>query len=185
MYYFCEKDKNPVKMDIVSFRKYYDLYYTPLCRFLNLYTHDSDIIEDVLQDVFLKLWENQDKIDERYIKPFLFQSAMNRILNVLRDEQKHHLLLEKWFNEQVQDNRSKDCFDIETFISSLSSVVDKLPPRCKSVFLLKLNEGLSYKQIAESLNISVKTVETQMGIAFKRIRDALLVLIFIILCITS
>jgi len=167
------KDTPEMPIDINTFRKYYNLYYDSLCRFLNIYTQDAYIIEDVLQEVFLRLWENREIVEICYIKTYLFHAAKNKVLNYLRDEQNRHYLLENWFNQQQEDKRHKDCFNIEKFTDSLDNAIDQLPTKCKEIFLLSRREQLSYKQIAERQNLSVKTVETQMGIALKRIRSIL------------
>ncbi|WP_300700365.1 RNA polymerase sigma-70 factor [Bacteroides sp.] len=160
-------------MDIATFRKYYDLYYDQLCHFLNFYTQDITVIEDVLQEVYLKLWENRDEIEIQYIKTYLFHAAKNRVLNHLRDEQNRHYLLENWFNQQKQEKQGKECYDIEQFTTLLYKAIDQLPEKCREIFILSRQEKLTYKQIAEKLNISVKTIEAQMGIALKRIRETL------------
>lgn len=160
-------------MDIATFRKYYELYYDQLCHFLNFYTQDITIIEDVLQEVYLKLWENRDEIEIQYIKTYLFHAAKNRVLNHLRDEQNRHYLLENWFNQQQQEKQDKECYDLEQFTTLLYKAIEQLPEKCREIFLLSRQEKLTYKQIAEKLDISVKTVEAQMGIALKRIRDTL------------
>lgn len=160
-------------MDIATFRKYYDLYYDQLCHFLNFYTQDITVIEDVVQEVYLKLWENRDEIEIQYIKTYLFHAAKNRVLNHLRDEQNRHYLLENWFNQQKQEKQGKECYDLEQFTTLLYKAIDQLPEKCREIFLLSRQEKLTYKQIAEKLDISVKTVEAQMGIALKRIRETL------------
>lgn len=162
-----------IKMDITTFRKYYDLYYDQLCHFLNFYTQDITVIEDVLQEVFLKLWENREKIEIQYIKTYLFHAAKNRVLNHLRDEQNRHYLLENWFNQQMQDRKGRECFNIEQFTAELNKTIDQLPQKCREIFLLSRQEKLTYKQIAERLDVAVKTVEAQMGIALKRIKETL------------
>ena len=158
-------------IDLESFRNYYDSYYEQLCRFLNRYSHDSQVIEDVLQEVFLRLWENRHSIEVEYVKTYLFHAAKNQILNYLRNEQNRHYLLEKWFNEQLETKQGKDCFDIEKFTSVLDMAINCLPEKCRDIFILNRRENYSYKQIAELKGISVKTIENQMGIAMKKIRD--------------
>jgi RNA polymerase sigma-70 factor (family 1) len=166
------KPKNQAtSMDINNFRSYYDSYYDQLCFYLNFYTDDVSIKEDVLQEVFLRLWENRDTIEIKYIKTYLFHATRNTVLNYLRDEGKRHALLEKWFDQQKYETQGKDCFDIEAFMEKLNKIVDQLPPRCQEIFKLSHDEKLTYKQISEKLDISVKTVEAQMGIALKRIRE--------------
>ena len=107
-------------MDIQAFRNYYDTYYEQLCCFLNFYTHDVAVIEDVIQEVFLKLWENKDCIEITYIKTYLFRAAKNRVLNYLRDEENRHQLLENWFNQQLEERKYKDCFDIAVSYTHLT-----------------------------------------------------------------
>lgn len=168
-------------MHIATFRDYYDSYYDQLYHFLNFYTQDTSVIEDVLQEVFLKLWENRETIKVEYIKTYLFHAAKNRVLNHLRDEQNRHYLLENWFNQQVYEDKGKECFDLEQFILQRDKSIKQLPEKCQIIFLLNSEEKLTYKQIAEQLNISVKTVETQMGIALKRIKETLATCTFSIL----
>lgn len=160
-------------MDIQTFRNYYDTYYEQLCCFLNFYTQDVAVIEDVIQEVFLKLWENKDCLEITYIKTYLFRAAKNRVLNHLRDEENRHQLLENWFNQQQEEKKYKDCFDVEALAKLVNQAVEQLPDRCREIFYLSRKEELSYKQIAERLGISVKTVETQISIALKRIREIL------------
>ena len=158
-------------IELESFRQYYDSYYAPLCRFLNLYSHDPQIIEDVLQEVFLKFWENRHSVEIEHVKTYLFHAAKNQILNYLRNEQNRHYLLENWFSQQQEERHHKDCFDIEKFTSVLNMAIESLPEKCKEIFILSRQKDLSYKQIAELKGISVKTVENQMGIALKKVRD--------------
>ena len=148
-------------MDIQAFRNYYDTYYEQLCCFLNFYTHDGAVIEDVIQEVFLKLWENKDCIEITYIKTYL------------RDEENRHQLLENWFNQQLEERKYKDCFDMDALTKVVNQAIEQLPEKCREIFSLSRKEGLSYRQIAERLGISVKTVETQISIALKRIREIL------------
>ena len=101
----------------------------------------------------------------------MFHAAKNQILNYLRNEQNRHYLLEKWFNEQLETKQGKDCFDIEKFTSVLDMAINCLPEKCRDIFILNRRENYSYKQIAELKGISVKTIENQMGIAMKKIRD--------------
>jgi RNA polymerase sigma-70 factor (family 1) len=155
------------------FRQYYDLYYDELCRYLNFYTHDEATIEDVIQNVFLKLWENKSKVDVTYVKTYLFKATHNAIINVLRDDVNRHTLLERWYKLQDTECYQQNMFDINLLMDIVNTAVNDLPDRCKEIFLLSREEELSYNEIAERLDISVKTVETQMSIALKRIRESI------------
>lgn len=141
---------------------------------MNLYTKDVHIIEDVVQEVFLKLWENKEEYEIEFIKTYLFRTARNKVLNLLRDNQNRELILEHWFEQQLKDaTDTKDVFETEKLLAEVNCAINSLPEKCKEIFLLAKTCNFTYKQIAESKNISIKTVENQMGIALKKIRNYL------------
>lgn len=161
-------------IDFEKFREIYDLYYESLCKFLIFYTKDAQIIEDLVQEIFLSLWENRHIIEISYIKTYLFQSARNKMLNYLRDSRNRSKLLEKWYEEQLCDSMADSGrFDIEQLTAKIQQAIESLPQKCKEIFILSKMKGLSYKKIAELKNISTKTVENQMGIALKKLRFSL------------
>jgi RNA polymerase sigma-70 factor (ECF subfamily) len=147
-----------------------------LCRFLSFYTQNAQAVEDIVQEVFLSLWENRNTVEISHIKTYLFQSARNRMLNYLRDEKNRSVLLEQWFEEQMQmrnKNSGAGNFDTGKLLKSVEKAIESLPRKCKEIFILNKIEELSYKKIAETKGISIKTVENQMGIALKKIRQFL------------
>ena len=93
------------------------------------------------------------------------------MLNYLRDEDNHAVLLEKLARIELEKNESVDCVDRELFYQLLQAAVESLPEKCREIFILSREEQLSYKEIAQVKEISVKTVENQMGIALKKIRE--------------
>lgn len=175
-----------------TFKDAYNDYFEIICRFLNYYTRDCQVIEEVVQDVFVNLWEDYEGKDVQYIKTFLYNSARNRMLNYLRDEENHNVLLEKWARIELEKNESIDCVDRELFYQLLQAAVESLPEKCREIFILSREEQLSYKEIAQVKDISVKTVENQMGIALKKIREYLaahsdetIALLFLLLKLTE
>ncbi|WP_294079120.1 RNA polymerase sigma-70 factor [Proteiniphilum sp. UBA5384] len=158
-------------MDAASFRIIYDLYFESICEFLAYYTGDTAAIEDVVQDVFVSLWENKEYLEIQYMKTYLYNAARNRILNYLRNRQNRMVLLTQWIKDKKIAERSPDCYDLEEFSVILKKAVNLLPERCREIFILNKKHKLTYKQIAAYYQISEKTVETQMSIALKRIRD--------------
>lgn len=166
--------KSKIRINLQKFREIYDLYYEPLCKFLLFYTKDAHIIEDIVQEVFLALWENRDSIEISYIKTYLFQSAKNKLLNYLRDEENRSALLEKWYREQLESRiPAEERFNTDALLKIIDKAIESLPEKCREIFILSKVENLSYKQIAELQQISLKTVENQMGIALKKIREYL------------
>lgn len=153
-----------MKNDILSL---YDLHYESLYRFLLCYTSDSQLIEDVIQEIFMKLWKEKESLSVVQMKPYLFCSARNRLLNYLRDRKTHNLLLDKWFKLQTQPEYD---YNIDELFKRLEQAIESLPGKCRDIFVMSKLEGYSYSQIAEIKNLSVKTVENQMGIALKKIR---------------
>ena len=131
------------------------------------------IIEEIVQEVFIKLWDGRDSLQIESVKTYLYTSARNRMLNYLRDEKRRNTLLEQWVQHEMDNRRGVECFDIEDFGRRVQNAVDTLPEKCKIIFNLSKKEMLTYKQIAERLEISVKTVESQMGIALRKIREQL------------
>ena len=88
---------NQIRINKQSFRYFYDLYFIDLCNSLNYYTSDVEVIEDIVQDVFVNLWENRDSVSISYIKTYLFTAARNRMFNLIRDSKKYETLIEEQY----------------------------------------------------------------------------------------
>ncbi len=129
-------------------------------------TKNQAATEDIIQDIFLNAWEQNPTSIENY----LVKSAYNRSLNYLRDNKKH---LD--FNDLARTNdllnieHDSNLVDYALLNDVIEQSIEQLPPRCRTIFVLCRFEGLKYKEISELLNISVKTVENQMGIAIKKL----------------
>jgi len=154
-----------------SFRKLFDLYYEPLCRSLNYYTRDAQAIEEIVQEVFVTLWEDRDQLHIEHIKTYLFSAARYRALNYLRDRQRQAKFFEVWSEEEFLQKQGQDILNYDELIPQLQKAIDTLPTRCREIFELSRKEQLTYRQIADHCNISIKTVESQMSIALRKIRD--------------
>jgi len=157
----------------LSFRQLYDCHFDSICRFLAYYTTNRVTIEEVVQEVFVKLWEDREILKIESIKTYLYTSARNRMLNYLRDEKRRYMLLEQWIQHETGKEQGEECFDLDEFSQRVQKAIDSLPDKCREIFDMSKKEGFTYKHIAEKLNISVKTVETQMGIALRKIREQL------------
>ncbi|MBP1639467.1 MAG: polymerase sigma-70 factor, expansion family 1 [Bacteroidetes bacterium] len=154
-----------------SFRKLFDLYYKPLCTSLNYYTRDEAAIEEIVQEVFVNLWEARDQLQIEHLKTYLFSAARYRALNYLRNKQRQFEILENWAKEESENRQSRNVIDMDEMLPRLQKAVDMLPEKCRTIFELSRQEHLTYKQIADRNNISIKTVESQMSIALKKIRE--------------
>lgn len=156
-----------------SLRRLFEQYFDPLCRFLAYYVSDHMMIEDVVQDVFVNMWEKRDELQIDSVKTYLYASARNRMLNCIREEKRQNTLLEQWVQSEKEKKQGEECFDIDEFSQRVEIAIDNLPEKCKEIFNLSKKNNLTYKKIAEHFDISVKTVETQMGIALRKIREQL------------
>lgn len=149
----------------------FNLYFDDLCRFLGYYTRDTDLIEDCLQDIFVKLWEDRATLSIFHIKTYLYKSSRNQMLNALRAQNNRLIRHEQWAQEEMQRIYAQECVDMEEFTVFYNEAVEALPEKCRVIYQCCKDAKKSYKQVAEELEISVKTIENQMSIAYKKIRS--------------
>jgi RNA polymerase sigma-70 factor (ECF subfamily) len=135
---------------------------------------DKNLAKDVVQEVFVKLWRNKERLQfGDQIKHYLFKATSHTSLNYLRSQRKIYRIDDF---ERIKDIASPSGTETASFKElELRSrqAIDRLPPQCKVIFLLSRQEGLKYQEIADSLGLSVKTVENQMGIALEKLRQDL------------
>ena len=147
-----------------TFENIYQKYAKDLRRFLFFKTQDLDQAEDILQESFIKLWDNCSKVNYDKVKSYLFTVASNTFLNMVKHEavvRKHQSTL-----SIAKTNESPEFIMIEQeFLEKLERVIQSLPDRQREVFLMNRIEKKKYKDIALELNISVKAVEKRMHAA--------------------
>lgn len=151
-------------------------YYPGLVGFARRYVKMTEIAEELVQDLFLKMWSRRGSLGEiDSVKTYLFRAARNTALNHLRRRKLEHEWLEKE-GTTIMEERSLEGDEAVTeseVAAAVRAAVDRLPPRCREVFMLSRDGGLTYGEIAKSLGISIKTVETQMGRALRALRESL------------
>jgi RNA polymerase sigma-70 factor (ECF subfamily) len=156
--------------DLDAFRLLFERYYSPLCNFANSRLQDDFIAEDVVQELFTKIWEERTRIQfTSSIKSYLYTAVKNRSLNRLNSE----MIREKYtgdFRRNQSELISDVDLELEEFRNYLFECIEKLPPRCKSVFEKSRFEDLKQEEIAGKMEISVKTVKAQIGKALKLIK---------------
>lgn len=158
-----------------SFDALFRKYYQQLVNFAIGYMHDGAEAEELVQDVMVKLWQQAADLKiEVSLQAYLYTSVRNKALNAL----KHEKVKQKYAEQQMHDNREdksrESHVNMEVFRLELRKALSVLPERCRRIFELAKFEGLSYEEIANYLEVSSKTVENQMGIAMKKLRDALM-----------
>ncbi len=166
-----EKLKNGDKK---AFEIFFYTYYGYLCFFANGIIHDHIAAEEIVQDFFVKLWEKRDRIFiETSVKNYFFRSVKNLCLNHI----KHNNTKAKYaqnFLEEIENNYSEDVIFQEVDLArKIEESINSLPGKRQEIFRLSREEGLKYIEIAERLNISIKTVEAQISLAIKTLREKL------------
>ena len=148
-------------------------YYTHLVRFADHYTLDQKASEDIVQDLYLYIWENAQKINiHTSIKAYFYQSLKNRCLNYLKSlklkDEKNVIYVDALLNSD--DDTA--FFDPE-ILDQIKKSMNDLPPQMAKIIKLKYIEGLKQVEIAEQLGVSVNTVKTQLKRAKVKLRDSL------------
>lgn len=150
-------------------------YYKDLVIFAGNYLANKEICEDVVQNVFLRLWENREKIRiENSLKSFLLKTVQNACL----DELRHNKIIEK-YETYTQKFASTDDLNTSDYImysdlhDKLTDALEKIPPTYREAFEMNRFEGLKYREIAEKLNVSERTVDVRVGKALGLLRQYL------------
>ena len=158
-----------------AFRFFFEKYYSDLCNMVNLYLRDPVMSEEIVQDIFMYLWEKKESIKiESSLKSYLLRASKNRSLNYIRNEKTKLEIYSKLNNSDHGTIEMPDTvLDSNQLREVINAAIDSLPERCREVYILGKEKSMSYKEISEELGISVKTVEVQMGKALKKLREQL------------
>tara|TARA_B110000208_G_C11746746_1_gene421993 strand:+ start:684 stop:1259 length:576 start_codon:yes stop_codon:yes gene_type:complete len=167
---FVEKLKNG---DNNAYTLLMNDYYKNLCGYANLFTKDPSKSEDIVQNIFVKIWIYRKKIDPNIsIKKYLYKSVYNEFIDQYR-KNKSVISLEEKYLKVIDTIIDYNSLDIEKLMMNVNREIDKLPEKCKQVFILNKKEGLTHNEIAEYLQISTKTVESHITRAFKILNQKL------------
>lgn len=154
-----------------AFRYLFNLYYDRLVAYMVTYTHDKMSSEDIVQQAFIDLWNDRTKLDElRSPKNYLYAIAYNRFIDSVNRDKKRRKLLDLIYERALRDRIDEDSEQLEKRIKKMTQIIESLPPKCRQIIKMNKIQGLKYKEIATTMDISIKTVEAQMSIAFKKIR---------------
>lgn len=157
--------------DEAAFDAVFRQWYAPLCHYAARLTDgDMDEAEDLVQQVFVKIWEQRGRLDIAWsLKAYLYKTVHNAALNRLRAANTRSKYFD--YNATQLENTSVQPDDTSSELAEcLQKALDLLPPQCRHVFELSRFEELKYREIADQLGISIKTVETQMGKALRILR---------------
>lgn len=160
--------------DASAYKELFDKYYKPLCVFSLKYSDSYELAEDVVQDFFIKFWDQRLYMKlNGAIAPYLYSSIKNNTLQALKKEDRY--LFEKIENQvnKLISDESIDITDIEQEKEKLHKEIEALPIKCREVFKAIVLENQKYKEVALELGVSVNTVKTHYSRALKQLRNSL------------
>ena len=155
------------------FRLVFDSYYENLCHYAFTMLKSTEEAEDIVQFLFLKLWDKREQLNIKLtVRSYLFKSVYHRCINhlehksIIRDHQK--------YNQRIANAEAQlpEIFPNE-LENNIREAINKLPPRCRSIFIMSRYEELTYAEIAKRLNISVNTIQNQICKALRILREEL------------
>ncbi|MFT3740207.1 MAG: RNA polymerase sigma-70 factor [Breznakibacter sp.] len=156
--------------DQEAFKVVFDLYYRHLVLFALRYMGDKDLAENIVQNVFVKLWEKRTSLDVDSVKAYLIVSVKNQC----RNELKHSKIVREYESRQpMGEEEPEPDFPDPEVLERINRAIEEMPEQRKRIFKMNRVDGMRYKEIAETLHISPKTVEVQIGKALKYLRDNL------------
>nr|WP_321405441.1 RNA polymerase sigma-70 factor [uncultured Carboxylicivirga sp.] len=156
--------------DEKAFEWVFKSYYPHLVLFAQKYLHDRDLSESFVQDVFVNMWLKRDELNIRSLKGFLVVAVRNKCNNELK-----HQKVVRTYEKAGEDIQLEELphYQDELYLNKINEVIEQLPAQRKRIFRMSRMDGLKYREIADKLNISPKTVEVQMGKALKFLREKL------------
>ena len=158
-----------------AFDQLFDRYSQPLYRFSKSLLKNHEDAEEVVQEVFFRIWKKRDELNERRsFQSFLFSIAYNLIVDQFRQRVKDQKY-EQFLIKQAQQNYLNPGNELEykELKKQVNKAITELPEQRKKIYQLSRKDGLCYKEIASRLNIKSKTVENQLNLALKHIRKRL------------
>jgi RNA polymerase sigma-70 factor (family 1) len=162
--------------DMKAYKELYYLFFDGLHRFSFSFVKSKEAAEEIVSDVFIKLWQMRSRLTEiNNLKVYLFTVTKNFSINYIQRNYKNaSLSIDAMDIEPVIElgNPEELCISSET-LQTIRKIIQELPPQCRLIFQLIKEDGLKYKEAAEVLNISVLTVRNQLAIAIRKIGAAL------------
>ena len=164
--------------DKIAFEKLFREWYVRLCLYAESVVRDRDVAEDLVQNIFCQLWEKRKELSIREsVKSYLYRSVYNSALNALKHEKVKLAFLEFLQKHEVKNLENDENFLDENnqnyIIQEIYRAIENLPEQCREIFILSRFVGKKSCEIAENQNISVRTVETQLYRAMKRLKEDL------------
>ena len=157
-----------------AYRLFFDEYYSSLCLYANSVINDLELSQDIVSDCFVRMWERKETIQiKTSMKNYLLLTVRNGIYSYMRSPESRKadidMIIERLENTPIEEYN----LEKEETILHVYKLIEELPDQRKKILELAVFKGMSYKEIAEALNISVNTVKTQISRAYRFLRDRL------------
>ena len=159
-------------IDKISYKSIFSNYYSGLVKYATRLLKDKIVAEDIVQELFIEIWVKRDKLSiNTSLKSYLYTSIKNDCLDYLKSKIKRTITEPLSENLLIDGSDNSNIMDVENIKLYIQKAQEKLPEKCSIIFHLSKNCGLSHKEISDKLNISKRTVEKQVSIALKKIRE--------------
>lgn len=159
--------------DAHAFESVFKSYYASLASFACQYVSDKEEAEEIVQEMFTNLWAKGDQIRiQTTVKSYLFGATRNACLNHLKRKK----VAKKYEDRQLwvaKEEQEIDFLELDQLHELIEAAMNKIPEKCREIFELSRSDGKKYQEIADELQISIKTVENQMGKALRILREEL------------
>lgn len=161
--------------DQQAFEQLFHQYYNVLCSFATRLLMDKSLAEEAVADVFVRIWERRKEISVNGSpKAFLYTCVKNQSIDVIRKRNNQRFAFDAFDLElKNEDYTPEQVMQFNELTTKIKKGIDDLPEQCRKIFLLSREEQYTYKEIADRLSISLKTVKTQMYRAVKKLRVSL------------
>lgn len=157
-----------------AFETVFRTYYKMMCTFAVYYTKDGEIAEEIVQDLFCKIWEKRSDLKiNTSLKSYLYKSTYNHLLNHKRQEEVSKKYVKSQLESRNNSFENTDSIIQKQLAQQIQKAIDSLPEKRREIFILSRNNGLKYQEIADVLDIKLKTVESQMVKALEHLRQQL------------
>lgn len=154
------------------FKDIFNANYEYIRNYLYYLSGDMELAEDLVQDVFLQLWEKKEQIKDETVRAFLFTIAKNNFLKSRR-RVKNELKFQSAFFENTEHKSPEYILEMKEFDKKLQRVISEIPEKSRMVFLMHRIDGMTYSEIAQNLQLSVKAVEKRMSKALSVLNEKL------------
>jgi len=158
--------------DLNAFQSLHSLYYGKLCDFVFSYLKEKESCEEVISDVFVNVWQKRKDLHQiRNIQAYLYTCAKNQSIDLIRKNAIRIQSDTNCFEIEIPDidHNLLSPIEMKEFRENMQLAINELPTQCQIIFKMVVNDQLSYKEIADVLNLSRKTVEAQVTIAYKKL----------------